>query len=102
MLKVKSIKPMFTSLITTMDKYEHDKLTTGGLIDTIIPYNKFTLEGTGFSFNSYNPQDFKDIIFEALELYTYKDNFKKLRQKVVNLDFSWDRSAKAYEDIYKL
>lgn len=34
MLKVKKIKPMFTSLITTMDKYEQDKLTDGGLIDT--------------------------------------------------------------------
>ena len=34
MLKVKKIKPMFTSLITTMDKYEQDKLTNGGLIDT--------------------------------------------------------------------
>ena len=34
MLKVKKIRPMFTSLITTMDKYEQDKLTDGGLIDT--------------------------------------------------------------------
>lgn len=34
MLKVKSIKPLFTSLITTMDKYEQDKITDGGLIDT--------------------------------------------------------------------
>ena len=34
MLKVKKIKPLFTSLITTMDKYEQDKITNGGLIDT--------------------------------------------------------------------
>lgn len=34
MLKIKKIRPMFTSLITTMDKYEQDKLTDGGLIDT--------------------------------------------------------------------
>lgn len=34
MLKVKKIKPMFTSLITTMNKYEHDTITAGGLIDT--------------------------------------------------------------------
>lgn len=33
MLKIKSIKPLFTSLITTMDKYDHDKTTEGGLID---------------------------------------------------------------------
>ena len=34
MIKVKKIKPMFTALITTMDKYEHDKHTNIGLIDS--------------------------------------------------------------------
>ena len=75
---------------------------TGGLNDTVFPYNKFNLEGTGFSFSSFDPQAFKDVIFEAISLYNYKDNFNTLRKRVMELDFSWNRSAKDYENIYKL
>lgn len=75
---------------------------TGGLNDTVQPFNKFTLEGTGFSFNSYDARHFKDIIFEAISLYNIKENYRLVQNRVLNLDFSWDRSAKDYEKIYKL
>lgn len=75
---------------------------TGGLNDTVIPYNKYTLEGTGFVFDSFNSQDFKEVIFQALELYKNQTNLNLLKKKVMNLDFSWNKSAKDYENIYKL
>ena len=74
---------------------------TGGLRDSVIPYNRFTGEGTGFGFCNYNAHEMKDTILEAAELYREdKAAWTKLCQNAMNADFSWDRSAEKYMEIY--
>ena len=73
---------------------------TGGLKDTVIPYNKFTGEGTGFSFYAYNAHDMLNTIRMALELFADKGIWHKLVLNAMKLDFSWTESAKKYEELY--
>lgn len=73
---------------------------TGGLKDTVIPYNQFTKEGTGFSFYPINVNDFKHVLWIALETYTYRmDDFKTLRKSAMLKDVSWQKSAKEYSEL---
>jgi starch synthase len=74
---------------------------TGGLKDTVIPYNKYTGEGTGFSFSNYNAHELLFIIKDALNLYQDTETFKKLVVNGMNKDFSWDHSALEYIKLYK-
>ncbi len=74
---------------------------TGGLKDTVIPYNKFTGEGTGFSFYAYNAHDMINTLRMALELFADKSVWYKLVLNAMKLNFSWDESAKKYEELYK-
>ncbi len=74
---------------------------TGGLKDSVAPYNEFTGEGTGFSFANYNAHEMKDTILGAAELYrTDKKVWQKLMRNAMAVDFSWDRSAEVYTDLY--
>ena len=74
---------------------------TGGLKDSVIPYNKFTGEGTGFSFANINVQEMTGVLYEAVSLYhNDKKAWKGLQKNAMTADFSWDRSARAYEEIY--
>ncbi len=73
---------------------------TGGLKDTVTPYNDFTDEGNGFSFANYNAHDMLHTIERALLFYHKKPFFKKLRKRGMLDDFSWDNSARQYVDIY--
>jgi len=73
---------------------------TGGLKDTIIPYNKYTGNGNGFSFNNYSSKEFLDAINRALELYKDKASWDKLVQNAMSSDNSWENSAKNYMDLY--
>lgn len=74
---------------------------TGGLKDTVIPYNKFTGEGTGFSFYAYNAHDMLNTLRMALELFADKSIWYKLVLNAMKLDFSWVESAKKYNELYE-
>ena len=73
---------------------------TGGLYDTIKPYNQFTLEGNGFTFANYNAHEMKDALARAVELFKDKEKWQALTKKVMETDFSWDASAKEYLKLY--
>lgn len=75
---------------------------TGGLKDTVVPYNQYTNEGNGFSFSNYNAHELLYTIKNALDLYNNKRNiFNILIKNASNTDFSWKQSALQYIDIYK-
>ena len=74
---------------------------TGGLYDTIKPYNKYTDEGNGFTFANYNAHEMKDAIWRAVELFKNSKKWEELVKKIMEIDFSWDVSAKKYVDLYK-
>lgn len=74
---------------------------TGGLVDTVIPYNEYTGEGNGFSFQHFNAHDMMYVIRYALKVYnTRKDDWRKLVRNAMSMDFSWGVSAKAYKAVY--
>lgn len=75
---------------------------TGGLKDSVIPFNKFTEEGNGFSFANYNAHEFLFSIQRALKIY-YEDKvtWKKITEKARQRDFSWDGSAQKYIELYE-
>lgn len=74
---------------------------TGGLKDTVIPYNEFTGEGTGFSFSNFNGDEMGDAVFRAARLFwDYRDAWNQLVTQAMSQDFSWTRSADKYLDLY--
>lgn len=74
---------------------------TGGLKDTIQPYNEYTGEGNGFSFYPYSAHDMVFTIQHALVLFGDKENvWNPLVKKAMKQDFSWDASAQKYSDLY--
>ena len=74
---------------------------TGGLKDTVIPYNEFTGEGTGFSFSNFNGDEMGDAVFRAARLFwDNRDAWSKLVTQAMSQDFSWTRSADKYLDLY--
>ena len=75
---------------------------TGGLKDTVLPYNKFTGEGRGFTFSYVNAGDMLWVIREAVDLYyNDKEAWRGLQKAGMTADFSWDHSAQEYLDIYQ-
>ena len=74
---------------------------TGGLKDTIIPYNKYTGNGNGFSFTNYSSDELMDAINSALDLYKDKASWNKLVDNAMNSNNSWESSAKNYMNLYK-
>jgi starch synthase len=74
---------------------------TGGLKDTVIPYNEYEDEGYGFTFSDYNAHDMLHTIKRALTIYHDKDVWRKLVKRVMDQDFSWKKSANKYEELYK-
>lgn len=74
---------------------------TGGLKDTVKPYNKFTGEGNGFSFYPYNASDMAYTIRMALGYFADKKVWDKLVTNSMKLDFSWKNSAAEYNKLYK-
>lgn len=74
---------------------------TGGLKDTVIPYNEFTGEGTGFSFSNFNGDEMGDAVFRAARLFwDNREAWNKLVTQAMSQDFSWTRSADKYLDLY--
>ena len=74
---------------------------TGGLKDTVQPYNEFTGEGNGFSFANYNAHDMLYTIKRALNFYYNKDIWHSLMRRAMQCDYSWKRSAMEYIALYK-
>lgn len=74
---------------------------TGGLKDTVIPYNEFTGEGTGFSFTNFNGDEMGDAVFRAARLFwDNREAWNQLVMQAMSQDFSWTRSADKYLDLY--
>ncbi|WP_438433017.1 glycogen synthase GlgA [Gorillibacterium sp. sgz500922] len=73
---------------------------TGGLKDTVIPYNEFTGEGTGFSFANYNAHELLFTLKRALSVYAEPDKWAKLVANIARTDFGWGQAAKQYKQLY--
>lgn len=74
---------------------------TGGLKDTITPYNKYTGEGNGFSFTNYNAHDMLNVIQLAIETFKDKKQWLAIQKNGMKAETSWKDSAKKYTDLYK-
>ena len=74
---------------------------TGGLKDTVIPYNEYESTGTGFSFANYNAHEMYHTLQYAM--YTYynkKREWNKLIDRAMAADYSWNNSARKYAELY--
>lgn len=75
---------------------------TGGLKDTVEPYNEYEGTGTGFSFANYNAHEMLGIFNYAKSVYYgHKREWNKIVDRAMQADFSWNKSAKEYEELYK-
>ena len=74
---------------------------TGGLKDSVMPYNQFTGEGTGFSFANMNADEMADCLLGACWLYrSNKDAWHELQKHSMSTDFSWGRAAAEYLNLF--
>lgn len=73
---------------------------TGGLKDTISPYNKYNGVGNGFGFRNYNYGDLMNATEHALEIYNNKDAWRELVIQAMNSNNSWEKSAREYKSLY--
>ena len=74
---------------------------TGGLKDTVVPYNEYTGEGNGFSFANYDAGEMLNVIRMALSVWRDKKVRKKLVKQAMQSDFSFDRCAASYAELYQ-
>ncbi|MCK5731460.1 MAG: glycogen synthase, partial [Tenericutes bacterium] len=75
---------------------------TGGLVDTVEPYNEYRKSGNGFSFTNFNAHDMMHVIRYAMHLYYHNPkSWNLLINNAMSSDFSWKQSAKAYRKVYK-
>ena len=75
---------------------------TGGLKDTVAPYNEYEGTGTGFSFANYNAHEMLGVFNYAKSVYYgHKREWNKIVDRAMQADFSWSKSAKEYEELYK-
>lgn len=74
---------------------------TGGLKDTVIPYNPTDGTGTGFTFKTYNAYDMLDAVRRAVATYENGEEWKKIMSNAMSADPSWDKSARDYIEVYK-
>lgn len=74
---------------------------TGGLKDTVEPYNEYENKGTGFSFAAYNAHDMMHVIKYANYVFSnQKEQWNGIVKRAMKTDFSWDASARKYEELY--
>lgn len=74
---------------------------TGGLKDTVEPYNEYEDSGNGFSFANFNAQEMMHVIHYAYDVYQeHKDAWNKLQLRAMETNFSWNSSVKKYEELY--
>ncbi|MBR5508166.1 MAG: glycogen synthase GlgA [Clostridia bacterium] len=74
---------------------------TGGLVDTVQPYNIETGEGRGFTFKVFNAHDMLGAVERAAEFFKDKTSLDALRKKIMKLDTSWKESAEKYMNMYQ-
>jgi starch synthase len=74
---------------------------TGGLADTISDYDCCANEGNGFSFTEYRPQELSRTVLRAVGVYKNKEEFVRLSEKCMKMDYSWAKSAKKYMKLYE-
>jgi len=75
---------------------------TGGLNDTVIPYNEYEQTGTGFSFANYDPNELLRTINYAKDVFlNQRKNWEDMQVRAMQQDYSWASSAKRYEEIYQ-
>ena len=75
---------------------------TGGLADTVQPYNRYDQTGNGFGFLNINAHKLLFTTKDAVQLYTEEPAiWKKLVHQAMTGDYSWDRSAQSYEQLYR-
>jgi len=74
---------------------------TGGLADTVKEFDPFTEEGDGFLFEKYSSSEMMDALKKAISVYQNKGIWKKLIKNAMEKDFSWDRLASKYSEIYE-
>lgn len=74
---------------------------TGGLVDTVMPWDPATKKGTGFLFSDYSGDAMLAALTEALATFGRPAEWKRLQQNGMKADFSWERSARAYVKVYK-
>lgn len=75
---------------------------TGGLDDTITNYDPATGKGNGFKFIHYNAKEFLDQIKLAIHFYFQPEHWRRLIHNAMSSDFSWERSAKEYLQLYQM
>ena len=74
---------------------------TGGLKDTVDPYNEYENTGTGFSFTQYNAHDMMHVIQYANDVFiNHKEQWEGLMKRAMSTDYSWNSSARQYEKLY--
>jgi len=74
---------------------------TGGLADTVLEFDGHTRRGNGFLFERYDAWELFDVIKKTIRIYRQKGLWTKLVSNAMESDFSWDRSAKKYIDVYR-
>jgi starch synthase len=74
---------------------------TGGLADTVRNYDPATDTGNGFVFNNYDHLSLYGAIVRALEVYKNPQSWRGIMKRAMRTDFSWDNSAKRYEELYE-
>lgn len=74
---------------------------TGGLRDTVSPYNEFDKTGNGFSFKNYNSDEMMQVIYSVVDIYyNRREDWKQLVRNAMNTDVSWAKSADTYCQLY--
>lgn len=74
---------------------------TGGLKDTVTPYNEFDKTGNGFSFANYNSDEMVQVMYNAIDVYYNRpEDWKILVRNAMNTDVSWEKSAETYCQLY--
>lgn len=74
---------------------------TGGLKDTVEPYNEYEGVGTGFTFSNYNADEMLSIINYSKKVYfENRSEWNNIIMRGMRMDYSWNRSARVYEDLY--
>ncbi|MFB2918345.1 MULTISPECIES: glycogen synthase GlgA [Aerosakkonema] len=74
---------------------------TGGLVDTVSHHDPMNHVGTGFCFDRYEPLDLYTSMVRTWESFRYKKDWYELQQRAMRMDFSWDKSAQEYDNLYR-
>jgi len=75
---------------------------TGGLKDTVLPYNEYTTTGTGFTFSNYNAHEYLFTVQRAVRIYQHEaDVWQRIVDNGSRVDYSWSSSAKQYKALYE-